>query len=268
VGVNTYYFSSEGLGLVKTIIRMLLIIVCLLSAECIATPIYGTVTMNYSGLGAKDTMTIWGGGHTGLNVYAGVYMFNKTAGTDQGQSLANGYIGGFCMDLSEYIAPGSNTYDVIMPQDGPRPTTFLGSTMGAAKAAYLSELWGRYYDPAWAVVGNYTTKQNSNAEAFAAAVWEIVYEDLPTTSAGWDVTTNGTGGDRGFKAENLDYLTANNWLHSLDGTGQMAQLRSLSYIGSQDMLVAVPGVVPEPATIILLTVGGMGMIVSLGNKRK
>jgi hypothetical protein len=264
VGVKTYSFF-RGLDLMKTIITVVLSIVCLISTECIATPIYGTVTMSSSGYSAKDTMTIWGGGHDGLNVYAGVYMFNKTAGTGQGQNLANGYIGGFCMDLSEYIASGSVNYDVIMPQDGPRPTTFLGSTMGEVKASYLSELWGRYYDTAWAAGGSYTSQQNSNAEAFAAAVWEIVYEDLPTSSAGWDVTTDGTGGNRGFKAENLDYLTANNWLHSLNGTGPMADLRSLSYIGSQDMLVAMPSV-PEPATIILLTVGGM--IISLGNKRK
>jgi hypothetical protein len=249
----------------KTAIAVSLIIICLISAECIATPIYGTVTMSPSGFGAKDTMKIWGGGLNGVDVYAGVYMFNKTAGTGQGQNLANGYIGGLCMDLSQDIAPGSSTYDVIMPQDGPKPTTFLGSTMGTVKAAYLSELWGRYYDPAWAVVGNYTSQQDSRAEAFAAAVWEIVYEDLPTSPAGWDVTKDSTGGNRGFKAEDLDYLTANNWLHSLNGTGPMADLRSLSNICSQDMLVAMPSV-PEPATVILLTVGGM--IISLGSKRK
>jgi hypothetical protein len=239
----------------KNTIAVCLTIVCLISAECIATPIYGTVTMSSSGFGAKDTMTIWGGGLNGVDVYAGVYMFNKTAGTGQGQNLANGYIGGFCMDLSQEILSGSNSYDVIMPQDGPRPTTFLGSTMGAQKAAYLSELWGRYYDTAWSVVGNYTSQQNSNAEAFAAAVWEIVYEDLPTSSANWDVTKDSTGGSRGFKAENLDYLTANNWLHSLNGTGPMADLRSLSNTYSQDMLVAIPPSVPEPATVAIMSLG-------------
>jgi hypothetical protein len=240
----------------KVTISLFLITISLLSAECIATPIYGTVTMNYTGLGATtDTMTIWGGGNNGLNVYAGVYMFNKTAGSGQGQLFQNGYIGGLCMDLSEYVASGSLNYDVIMPQDGPRPTTFLGSTMGDVKASYLSELYGRYYDPAWAVVGSHTPQQNSNAAAFAAAVWEIVYEDVPTSPAMWDVTTNGSSGNGGFRAENLDFLTANNWLHSLDGTGPMAQLRSLSYVGSQDMLVAVPGVVPEPATVALISFG-------------
>jgi hypothetical protein len=240
-----------------------LILVCFLVTQSAATPIYGTVTMSQSGYGAKDTMKIWGGGWSGLNVYAGVQMFNKTAGTGQGEYLDNGNIGGFCMDLSEYIAHGSLTYDVIMPQDGPRPTSFLGQAMGQAKADYLAELWGRFYDPGWAAGGSHTSQQNKDAEAFAAAVWEIVYEDLPTTPARWDVTKDGTGGSRGFKATNLDSQTANNWLHALDGTGPMANLRTLSYVGAQDFLVEVqqPGVIPEPATVAFLAFGFI-MIVS------
>jgi hypothetical protein len=137
------------------IYTIIAIVAFFLSAQSIATPIYGTVTMDSAGYGAKDTMTIWGGGWSGLNVYAGVQMFNKTAGTGQGEYLDNGYVGGFCMDLSEYVAHGSLTYDVIMPQDGPRPTSFLGQAMGQAKADYLAELWGRFYDPAWSAGGNF-----------------------------------------------------------------------------------------------------------------
>jgi len=234
-------------------IAVLIITACFLSVESAATPIYGTVTMSPSGFGARDTMTIWGGGWTGLNVYAGVEMFNKTAGTGQGQYLDNGYIGGFCMDLSEYVATSSRTYDVIMLQDGPRPTTFLGQAMGQAKADYIAELWGRFYDPAWSAGGTYTSQQNKNAEAFAAAIWEIIYEDLPTSSAGWDVTVDGTSGNRGFKAANLDYQKANNWLYALNGTGPMADLRGLSYVGAQDFIVQIP----EPATIAFLAFGFM-----------
>ena len=243
----------------KTKITVILGVVFFLSAEVLATPIYGSVTMSSVGYGAKDTMTIWGGGWNGLNVYAGIYMFDKTAGTGDGQYLDNGYIGGFCMDLSEYIAPGSLNYDVIMLEDGPRPYTFLGGAMGEEKAAYISELWGRYYDSAWSAGGSYTAQQKSDAEAFAAAVWEIIYEDLPTSSAGWDVTVDGTFGSKGFKAQNLDYQTANNWLHSLDGTGPMAELISLSYCGSQDFIVEIP----EPATIAFVS---LGLLVLVGRK--
>jgi hypothetical protein len=241
-----------------------LVLMTLIVLEASATPIYGTVTMSNTGYGAKDTMTIWGGGHSGLNVYAGVYMFDKTAGTDQGGLLNNGTIGGFCMDLSEYLGSSSLNYDVLMLEDGPRPTTFLGGPMGQQKAAFLAELWGRFYNPVWATGGTYTSQQKSDAEAFAAAVWEIVYEDLPASSSGWNVMIDGTDGSRGFRAANLDYQTANNWLRALDGTGPMAQLRSLSRIGSQDFLVAIqdPGAIPEPATIAFAAIGFTSLVLN------
>lgn len=240
----------------KRFVIIALISCFLLNLPVLATPIYGTVTMSYSGFGARDTMKIWGGGRSGLNAYVGLFMFNKTAGTGEGQYLNNGTIGGFCMDLSEYAAGGSLTYDVIKLQDGPKPTTFLGGPMGQAKAAYLAELWGRFFDPSWAAGGRYTAQQNRQAAAFAAAVWEIIYEDLPASPLGWDVTTDGTGGQRGFRAENLDYQAANNWLYALNGTGHMAQLRALSYSGYQDFVVAVP----EPATVILVALGFLPVV--------
>ena len=246
--------------MVKRIIAATLVSLALgtITLQVSATPIYGTVTMSHIGYGAKDTMTIWGGGHSGLSVYAGVYMFNKIAGTGEGQLLDNDRIGGFCMDLSEYLASGSKTYDVLMPQDSPRPTTFLGGPMGQQKAAYLAELWGRFFDPAWAAGDSFSSQQKSDAEAFAAAVWEIIYEDLPASSSGWDVTTDGTGGSRGFKATNLNYQTANSWLHALDGTGPVAQLRALSYSGYQDFIV----VIPEPATVAFMMVGFATLILN------
>jgi hypothetical protein len=220
-----------------------------------AAPISGTVTMSHVGYGAKDTMMIWGGGRSGLNVYAGVYMFNKTAGTGEGGLLGNDFIGGFCIDLPENIMGGSLDYDVLLTQDGPRPTTFLGGPMGQTKAAYLAELWSEFFDPAWSAGDSFSYQQRKEAEAFAAAVWEIVYEDLPSSPAGWNVTTDDTFGSRGFKAANLDYQLANSWLHSLDGTGPMANLRVLSYNGSQDFLVELPQVpIPEPSTLAIFAV--------------
>lgn len=238
------------------------ILITLIALQCSASPIYGTVTMSHTGYGAKDTMKIWGGGHSGLSVYAGVYMFSKTAGTGEGLLLDNGPVSGFCMDLSEYLASGSKTYDVIAVEDGPKPETFLGGPVGQQKAAYLAELWGRFFDPAWSAGGAYTSQQKSDAEAFAAAVWEIIYEDLPASSAGWDVTADGTVGSKGFRAKNLDYQTANSWLHALDGTGPVAQLRTLSYCGAQDFLV----VIPEPATVAFVAVGFASLF--LGRKTR
>jgi hypothetical protein len=126
--------------------------------------------MTFSGFGAVDVIQIWGGGRDGVYGYAGVYMFNKTASTGQGDYWPNGPIDGFCMDLSEDLLSGTLTYDVVMPAEGPVPTSFLSGPMGAQKADYLSELWYKHFDPAWIGSGSFTTDQKREAEAFAAAV--------------------------------------------------------------------------------------------------
>lgn len=235
----------------NTKITVITAIVLLAGAQIHATTIYGSVTMSPAGFGAADSMTIWGGNLNNYNLTAGAMLFNKTNGAGDGQYLENGRVGVFCIDLLEYAASTSKTYDVIMPEDGPRPTTFLGGPMGQAKADYLSELWGRYFDSAWVSGGTYTTQQKKSAEAFAAAIWEIVYEDVPSAPMYWDVTVDGAlGSSKGFKAANLDYQLANSWLRSLNGTGPMADLRALSNLGSQDFLVAIP----EPATLALTAV--------------
>jgi hypothetical protein len=227
-----------------------LILVSVFAMQLSATPI-DSVTMSYNGFGAKNMMTVWGGGQSGLSIYAGMFMFNKTASTGTGNLLDNGTIGGFCMDLSEYLATGSKTYEVLQPSEGPKPNNVLGGGMGDVKANYLSELWGRHFDSSWMAGGIYTPTQNAQAAAFQAAIWEVIYEDMPMSSAGWDVTVDGTIGNKGFKAANLDYALANSWLHGLTGTYQGANLAALSSDGAQDVLVAVP----EPATVAFLAVG-------------
>lgn len=246
--------------MIKRYVVSSLMLVSLFSLQLSATPV-DSVTMTYTGYGAKDAMTIWGGGWSGLNVYSGLFMFNKTASTGTGNLIENGAIGGFCMDLSEYLASGPKTYEVLNVSAAPKPTAFLGSGMGAVKAAYLSELWSRYFDSTWMAGGTYTPVQNTQAAAFQAAVWEVIYEDMPTSSAGWDVTIDGTAGDKGFKATNLDYTLANSWLTSLTGTYQGTNLASLSYEGNQDILTAIP----EPATAAFLAVGLL-LAVSRGYK--
>ena len=93
------------------------------------------------------------------------------------------------------------------------------------------------------------------AAAFSLAIWEIVYEDF-TGTANWDVTVDGTPGDGGFATDYAYASIANDWLHSLDGTGPRAELRVFSLEGGQDFLVAVP----EPMTIILLSTGSLIML--------
>jgi hypothetical protein len=240
----------------KTKITVITAILLAASIPSWGTTIYGSVTASYTGSGAADTMNIWGGGLTNYSVAGGALLLNKTSGTGDGTKLNNGIVGVFCIDLLETAASSSKKYDVIMPGDGPRPTTFLGSSMGEVKADYLSELWGRYYDSAWSTGGSYSNSQKEAAGAFAAAVWEIVYEDVPSTPAGWDVTVDSTLGGKGFKASGLNSQLANSWLHSLNGTGPMADLRALSYCGSQDFIVSLGTLnVPEPTTVALAAMG-------------
>jgi hypothetical protein len=236
------------------------IIVLSLACAASATPL-GTIDIVHSGYSAVDTAKVWGGGLSDTSVYAGVYKFNVSGSTGQGNSLRNGILGGFCMELSETAPSHTVQYDVVMPQNAQNPTTFLSSAIGSAKAAYLSELWGRYFDHSWLNGSTFTSTQKAHAESFAAAVWEIVYENLPSSPSKWNVTSDGTSGKLGFRAENIDSVTANNWLHSLNGTGPMADLRAITRCGNQDFLVEMPAV-PEPGTIMLLGVSSFFLLLT------
>lgn len=210
-----------------------------------------TVDIVHDGYGASGTASFSGAGYDFAEVGAGVYLLNKTGDTGIGNTWPNGHIPGFCTELQETAPTSTYTYQVMMPEDAYNSIT--GQTLGTTKANYIRELWAKYYDNSWAGSGPHTIQQNAAAEAFAAAIWEIVYEDLPATPLGWDVSTDGTPGIRGFRAEDLDAGTANKWLHNLTGGGAKADLRVFVNCGQQDYLVAVP----EPATVLLLGLGGL-----------
>ena len=212
-----------------------------------------TVDIVHDGFGAYDSATVWGGGPMGDGVAAGVYTLNKTGDSGAGGTWRNGPVSGFCIELNEEAPTETLRYAVGMPDD--MVVSYLGGTLGTTKSNYLRELWARYYDPAWARSGS-GTHYDSQAAAFAAAIWEIVYENVPGSPARYDVTTDGTAGSAGFLALNVDSAIANRWLQSLDGYGAKADLRVFTYPGTQNFLVAVP----EPATLALLGFGGLGLI--------
>lgn len=208
----------------------------------------GTVDVVNTSLGANELISVWGGGIDGSveGVYAGVYNLDKTSGTGDGKLWTDGTIGAFCAELSEPAPETISKYSVISLQDA----------YGTGKADYISELWGRYYDPSWTGDGPFTWQQDSKAAAFATALWEVVYEDLPGSTLKWDVKVDSTWGGNGFRTDFGGATIANNYLYSLDGTGPMADLRVFSYNGSQDYIAQVP----EPTTIVLLGLGGLSLL--------
>lgn len=239
--------------LIKT---YLTIIVLVLAVTCAAEAVpVGTVDIEHVGYGASGNLRVWGGGLYGSYVHGGVYMLDKTDGTDQGDLWPDGLLGGFCIELSQRAPQKPYEYDVVMPQEAQKPTYFLGGYIGFDKAEYLRELWGRYYEPDWMGAGPFSSQQKREAEAFAAAVWEIIYEDLPQSPLEWDVRYDGTFGKLGFGCYDADTYTANQWLHSLDGTGPKANLWAFVHGCKQDFIVEVH--TPEPATIALLGIGGL-----------
>jgi hypothetical protein len=254
--VVTYYVWGGRIIMKKCTVFLLAALLLAVLSGTANAHFMNTVQMVNTDLGANKPMTVWGGGLDGVDIYGGAYMFKKIDGSGEGKHWANGELSGFCVELSEPAPEIISKYNVIHLEDGP-----LTGSMGLTRAKYISELWGRYYDSSWAGGGSYTSKQNVRAGAFASAIWEILYEDLPATPLKWDVSVDGTAGAGGFYTNFGDAAMANSWLHSLDGTGPRAELRILSHDGSQDYIVAVP----EPTTFVLL---GFGSVMTLLRKRR
>jgi hypothetical protein len=214
---------------------MILVGVALISTA--SAELVGTVDIEGHGNGLSSTGQLWSpalGGESGGNFYTGLYSWTNAGGTGLGTSVPNW---GFCIELPQ--SPINGWQNVLTLDEAPMPAQF-GTPMGAFKADRISELWGRHFDPTWA-----TSAGNPMAQAFGAAIWEIVYETDPV----WDVTSGA-----GFSAAIALPGLANSWLAELDGTGPRAFVYATSTLDGQDF------VVPEPATIGLLGLGALSLI--------
>jgi hypothetical protein len=211
--------------------------------------ILGTVNVQNHNNGLSDIGTVWGGGLSGLTGYTGVYSWTNAGGTGLGTEVPNW---GFCIELTQ--EPYTGWQNVVPLNEASLPAAY-GTPVGTTKANYIRELWGRDFDHTW------TTGANRQiAEAFGAAIWEIIYE----TDHVWDVT-NGPG----FRATGIEQATtANTWLHELNGdTAYFANnLAATSSPYGQDYLIQVPKstIVPEPITVIILGLG----ILTVARRRK
>ncbi len=166
-------------------------------------------------------------------VKAGQFNWQRTGGTYSG---LQGNFGTFCIEIHQDIFPGNNyTYDVNTVANAPLPINILyGTPMGAAKAAKISELYGR----------NFATLAGDVAyAAFQLAIWDIVYDNV-------DGVNNGVFRAQGFGAA---MPLADFWLSQLDGTGpMMGGLGALSSDDWQDQIFT-----PTPGSLALIGLGGL-----------
>jgi hypothetical protein len=203
--------------------------------------ILGTVNISNHNTNLSDTGTLYGDGHPeGIYAYTGVYSWTNEGGTGLGTAVPNW---GFCIELPQGAYNGP--VDVLSLQDAPLPPLF-GSPMGTNKANAIRELWGRDFDSSWI-----TGQNRQMAEAFSAAIQEIVYE----TDLVWDVT-GGAGFHVGADVEQA--AIANTWLSQLNGNSAyfVNNLVAISTTDGQDYVVQTP----EPATLSLLAFGAAALL--------
>ncbi|MCK5001083.1 MAG: PEP-CTERM sorting domain-containing protein [Anaerohalosphaera sp.] len=220
------------------------IVLLLVFASAANAGIIGSIDIGNVSNDLSDQATITGAGYLAFPVYTGVYTFNNLSNASGAGVGVPDF--GFCIELPQ--GTGINlpiTYDVRDLQDAPLPPNY-GTPMGMPKADLIRELWDKYFDPAW-VTGASTVAEKQMAEAFGVAIWEIVYE----TDATLDVTTG-----PGFSATGVEQaILANQWLDDVVANNlTKADVIALSNIDHQDFVT-----VPEPMTMALLALGGLGI---------
>jgi hypothetical protein len=201
-----------------------------------------TVDVKFDSVRNANIVQIWGGGHEGESVYAGIYDLTvdeiKTIGT--------------CIDLEQWATYNLSKYDVTSLALAPVSGGMLGGPMGKQKADYVNEIYSRFYNPRWE--NSSDNIDRDEVTAFQCAIWEIVYEDTPKVPEMYDVSSDGTDGKLGFSCKGADEAIANKWLHSLGNESPFCRHRivALSSGNFQDYAVQT---IPEPTTVLILSVG-------------
>jgi hypothetical protein len=234
--------------LIATCAIAVVVLVGIVLTSTASATILGTANIQNHNNSLSDTGKLWGGGLNGGTYYTGIYSWTNAGGTDLGTQVPNW---GFCIELIQ--GPYTGWQYVIPLDEAPLPSAY-GTPMGPTKADYIRELWGRFFNSSWLTGG---TANKQMAEAFGAALWEIIYESDPI----WDVNT-GTG----FHASKIEKAgIANEWLGELNGDEEYFDLNlaATSTLDGQDYLVRLPTPpppIPEPATICLLCLGSLSLI--------
>lgn len=251
---------NDGVMRVRTISMMALPVAAALAC---AAPAAATLTVNatVNSFASADTVT-WTVVRPGGNVVqTGVLASRMNAAATN----RDGILGGatladflaFCIEPMEFVPVGTAVdYQLVTLS---RAASGLGG-IGATKANLIRELFGRF-----AANGGAGSMTALNSIAFQLAVWEIVME-TPGNALNVESTAANKGNFFAARTRNTQaaFLSANQWLSQLDGTGPMATrlgvLQNGTFgvqgSGSQDLLVFG---VPEPASWAML-IAGFGLV--------
>jgi len=151
-----------------------------------------TVTAHFSDVTPFKWVTVTGGGVTHDTTKAGLFNFDSAKWREGVLDIHGNATGTvittddthpqtfvtFCIDLKQYVYYNwTNSWDVLPAGQGPVPGP-NGHTMASWQVDELSHLYGGYY--ASILTGGLSVggsgDANTEAAAFQAAVWEIVWE--------------------------------------------------------------------------------------------
>ncbi len=251
---------NDGVMRVRTISKMALPVAAALAC---AAPAAATLTVKatVNGFASTEALT-WTVVRPGGNIVQTGVLSSRMNATATNR---DGMLGGatmaaflaFCIEPMEFVPVGTAAdYHLVTLS---RAASGLGG-IGATKADLIRELFGRF-----APSGGAGTMTALNSIAFQLAIWEIVME-TPGNALNVESTAANKGNFYAARTRNTQgaFLSANNWLRQLDGTGPMATrlgvLQNGTFgvqgSGSQDLLVFG---VPEPASWAML-IAGFGLV--------
>lgn len=225
------------------------------AAAFAANAFAGSLSADYAISFSKNVQfhTTFGGYHDQTTVQ---WNATKTGGTT---TLVNGSYNAYCVELGEFITPGTNATHTNVTNLGGSQTD-AGGTSGVVsfnptRTDYLERLWGTYYG---------SVVDSKTSAAFQLATWELAFDTdaslLDDTKRMWGYDTD--SGTAGIQLGNTAAL-AQSWLTAVkNGSANKKQsLVLLSGRGVQDLIT----VVPEPSTYVAL---GLGAAFLLRRRKK